>query len=296
VGGFQDGGSLTTAWLDRGNSDEVGRQLICFECFHVHLHQADEGTTEIRLLHATPIDDDSGCDHVATVCRDNVDGLLDATSARNDVFRDEETLVRRNGEAAAQDEATIFFLGKNVTFAQRSGNFLANNNATKGGRDDALAVELTKAIGKQAADMRRHVRILQEQRALEKLAAVPAGAEDEMTVEQSAGFAKESQQIVAHFWENLLPGSIADRLTLARDRDGFDFHACAFWERRHLDRGARRRLFSEIGGVNVIHSLEIGEVGQKDGRLNHMLKTQSFGFENSLKIIKNSPRLFADIL
>ena len=41
--------------------------------------------------------------------------------------------------------------------------------------------------------------VLEEERALEKLPAVQARAEHEMSVEQRTGFAKKRQQIFAHF-------------------------------------------------------------------------------------------------
>src|SRR5437870_7604884 len=44
----------------------------------------------------------------------------------------------------------------------------------------------------------------------------------------------------------------------------------------------------EVGPVNFVHGLEIGEVDQKNGCLHDVFKGQAFGFQNSCDVVENA--------
>ncbi len=77
-----------------------------------------KGQPKSGRLTAAAIDDDADCCHHATLGADDVDCLLDAPAAGDDVFGDDEALVRRDLETAPKDEAAFrVFLGEDVTLA-----------------------------------------------------------------------------------------------------------------------------------------------------------------------------------
>ena len=61
---------------------------------------------------------------------------------------------------------------------------------------EQMAGPKASAVSQQTAHVCRHRRILQEQGALEKLAAMETRAKDEVTVQQRAGFAEEIEDLV----------------------------------------------------------------------------------------------------
>ena len=75
---------LPATRFDCGDRSKITWNLIGREGLHVQLHQAHEGTTEIRLLHPTPIDDHADRYNCAAMLADNVDCFLDASAARDD--------------------------------------------------------------------------------------------------------------------------------------------------------------------------------------------------------------------
>jgi hypothetical protein len=149
-------------------------------------------------LPATPIDDDSNARNLSSMGPDDVHGFLDAAAAGNDVFGDNEPLVSPNLKTATQDQGAGIFLDKDVAFAEGAPNFLANDDAAEGRGNDGVAFNAAQLVREQSANMSGDIGVLKEQRALEKLPAVEAGSQDEMAVEQRAGFAEKREQVLAH--------------------------------------------------------------------------------------------------
>ena len=83
----------------------------------LHLDQTNERATEVGPLPAAAIDHHADADDFAAPFAHDIDRFLDAAAAGYDIFRDDEALVRRNDEAAPQDEPARFFLGKDMAFA-----------------------------------------------------------------------------------------------------------------------------------------------------------------------------------
>jgi hypothetical protein len=178
---------------------QIRRQIIGWKSLDCHLNQAEEWATEIRTRSAAAVDDDSDAHDFAAVLPDDVDCFLHAAAAGDDVFGYDEAFVRRNLEAAPEDEAASFLFGKDMAFAQGTSHFLPDNDSTESWRNDSIALNSAEFIGELAADARRDLGMLEEERTLEELPAVQARAEQEMSVEQRARFSEKRQQIVAHF-------------------------------------------------------------------------------------------------
>jgi len=72
-----------------------------------------------------------------------------------------------------------------------AGDLLSDQDAAQGWGDHGVKLGIAELVGKGAADAFGHLGIAQEEGALEKLAAVQAGAEDEVAVEKGAGLAEK---------------------------------------------------------------------------------------------------------
>ena len=129
---------------------------------------------------------------------DDVDRFLNASAARDHVFGDNEAFALVDLESAPQSESAGFFFDKDVAFAQRAPDFLADDDPAEGRGDHGVAIEVAQLICELLANLRRDPGVLKENGALEILAAVQAGAQNEMAVEQRAGFAKKREKVFAH--------------------------------------------------------------------------------------------------
>lgn len=188
---------LFTAGLDGGNVSQVIGQARGIEGLDIHLDKGNERTTEIGELAAAAVHDRSCGDDDAAVVTDDLYGLLNPASARDDILGDEETLAGLDLKTTAEDEsAGAVFFNEDVFFSQMARDFLADNDSADGRGDDSRRLESAQLFGKESADMGGHSGILQKKRALEKLAAMQSAAEDEMSVKKRAGFSEEIEDFV----------------------------------------------------------------------------------------------------
>jgi hypothetical protein len=128
----------------------------------------------------------------------NVDCFLHASTARHDIFDDDEALVFDDFETAAQDEFAILLFDKNMAFAKRASDFLPDDESAESRGDDRIAIEFAQFVGEPCTNFCGNVGMLEQQRALKILATVQTGAQDEVAIKQCAGFAKKRDQIFAH--------------------------------------------------------------------------------------------------
>src|SRR5215510_10063754 len=108
---------LFTARLYSGDLSEIRRELIRSKVLDIHFDQADKRTAEVRLGCTASIYNHSDCRDDAAMGMHDVDCFLHASATSDNVFDDDEFLVRRNLETAAQNEFAFVFLYKNVPFA-----------------------------------------------------------------------------------------------------------------------------------------------------------------------------------
>jgi len=190
--------SLFTTWLNGGDSYQIGREIVCGKRLNIHFGQTDERTAEVWFRITAAVDNHADCGNGSAVGANDVDCFLHASAARHDIFDHDEFFVGRNLETAAQGELAIFFFNKDVAFTQRPPDFLANNNSAQSRGDDCIAIKLAQFVGKLSAHLRSDVGMLQEDRTLEILAAMQAGAQNEVAIEKRAGLTEQPEEIVFH--------------------------------------------------------------------------------------------------
>jgi hypothetical protein len=123
---------------------------------------------------AAPIENHADCGNNSAMCTHDVDCFLDASTLGHDVFDDDEFFIRCNLKTASQNKFAVFFFDKDVAFAQRPGDFLANNNSAKGRGDDGVATKFAQFVGEPSTNFCSDFSVLQEYRALKILPAVQA--------------------------------------------------------------------------------------------------------------------------
>src|SRR5205823_14024278 len=119
---------------------QIGWQLVRSKSFEMHFDQADEWATEVQFRLATSIDNYAHRIDDTAAGTDDIDRFPDATAAGDDILDDDKSLHRRNLKTATQSKFAILFLYKNMTFAQGTSNFLANNNSAESRGDYRVAV------------------------------------------------------------------------------------------------------------------------------------------------------------
>jgi len=189
---WTDERNLFAARLDGWRAFQIGWDLIGREGFDIHLDKGHEWTSKVGEGASAAIHDRAGGHDDAAVIANDLNGLLDATAPGDDVFGDDEFLAGRDGEAAEDESAIAVFFDEDVAFAEMAGDFLANNDASDGGRNDGGGIRCVRRelVGQQTANLGGDGSILQEQGTLEKLAAVQAGTKNEVSVEQSTRLAE----------------------------------------------------------------------------------------------------------
>src|SRR5215471_17984095 len=77
--------------------------------------------------------------------------------------------------------------------------------------------------------------------------------------------------------KGILSGSIIGGLVgFGRGGNYLDFHIGSSWQRGNLNGGTGRRIFFEIRAVDLVYRLKVAEVGEENGCLNDMIKSQAF--------------------
>ena len=108
----------------------------------------------------------------------NVDGFLNPSTTGDDILGNQKAFAGSDREPAQDKAAIPIFLHKDVPGAEMPGDFLPNNDAADGGRDNSrlsardLSCKGTEFHGQFSADQRGNRGILKQQRTLEKFAAM----------------------------------------------------------------------------------------------------------------------------
>jgi len=112
----------------------------------------------------------------------NLERLLHPATSGDDVFDHQKLFARLDDKATAKDEFVIVFLCKNVRQTELSRNFMTNNQTAQSGRNHPGRTGFTRFLSQLPANLRRDLRVLKEKRALEELATVQAGTQQEMAL------------------------------------------------------------------------------------------------------------------
>ena len=187
--------NLFATRLGRRNFGEVGRQLIGLERFHTNRDQGGEGHAEIyRAVGAVHNRGHPG--KVAAVRADDVNGLLHAAALGHHILDDQNLFIGRNFESAPQDQFFLLLLGEDEPDPELPGDLLTDDQPAQRRGDDGDRAE-RPGLGRQGVpELLDDGHLLERQGALEKLPAVQAAAEDEMTFEQRSAVAKNLEDFV----------------------------------------------------------------------------------------------------
>jgi hypothetical protein len=139
-------------------------------------------------LVTTPVNQAANSHNFSAKIFNDIDCFLNLSASGHDIFGHDKALTRRNLKSASQNQFSILFLGENMAFTEDSPNFLSNDNAAHGWRNDGITFHLCEFRCKVATNFRRNVGVLQDQSALEVLPAVQAGAENEVAIQQRTCF------------------------------------------------------------------------------------------------------------
>src|SRR5438552_18161786 len=80
-----------------------------------------------------------------------------------------------------------------------------------------------------------------------------------------------------------------------RGSNNFNFNLRVFGKRGHLYRGPCRRVQFEIGAIKFVYRLEVGEIGEENGRLDDVSEIQSLCPEHGCDIFHYPPRLCINV-
>lgn len=186
--------SLLAAGFHTRTGRQIRWQLVRFERLDIHLDQAHERAAEIRPAAAAAIDNDADRLDDSTMRAHDVDRFLDAPPACDHIFRDDEALARRDLKPAPQHQPSGVFLREDMAFTERAAYFLSYDDAAEGRGYHRVAFDAAQLLRQAPANISCDAGVLEQQRALEELAAVQAGAQDEMPVEQRAGLPEEREE------------------------------------------------------------------------------------------------------
>jgi hypothetical protein len=142
------------------NPDQIERQVIWRERLDVHLHQAEEGTAEIRTFAATAIHDHRYRYHLTSALMDDIDRLLNASAARHHILGHHEPFSGSDTKTAAKNQPAGVFFCENMASLQRAPDLLPDNDSTESGGDDGIALNSPDLVGQTRAHVSGNFRVL----------------------------------------------------------------------------------------------------------------------------------------
>ena len=175
------------AGVDEGLAGLAERALGGFPGHRLDVEEREGGVVEPGLAAGAVDEDEDGGDLCAGGL-DDVDGLLDAAAAGDDVLGDDVALAGEELEAAHGEGALGVFLGEDALRAQGLGHLVAHEDAAEGGGDDAvhgadvgLCLHAAHELGAEGLGVARPA---QDLGALEIAVGMELGAELEMALKQ----------------------------------------------------------------------------------------------------------------
>src|SRR5439155_18716529 len=108
---------LSAAWFDCRNSGEIGREVVGVERLDTHLDQAHKRAAKIRFGCTASIDNHAYSGDCSAVGVDDIDCLLYASTASDNIFHHDEPFICQNLKTSAQHKFAFFFFGENMAFA-----------------------------------------------------------------------------------------------------------------------------------------------------------------------------------
>jgi hypothetical protein len=114
----------------------------------------------------------------------DVEALLGATAAGDDVFGDNHALAGTESEITAQHELVVFFFNEDETDAELASDLLADDESAHRRSKDGIARVRGEFRAEQFNQTRDLIHVLANLGTLEEVAAVETGAQDEVTSQE----------------------------------------------------------------------------------------------------------------
>jgi len=153
---------------------------------NVQCRQRNARYSRIRFA-AGAIDDRRGCNHLGSGVAQGFDRFARRASSGNDIFDDQYTLAFANAKAAAQSHPATLAFSPNKPHAKLPRHLVTNHYAADCRRSNGFDSFAAKLFGDCRAELRRHRRRLQRDRALQVDRAVKAAGQNEVAFEQRTG-------------------------------------------------------------------------------------------------------------
>ena len=151
-----------------------------------------EGHAKIGIA-AAAVDDDRDGHWVCPEPADDVEGFLDTPAFGDDILRDQDFFPGLEFEAASQGEFVVLLFQENVALPGLACDFLADDEASHGGGDNGFEIQAGYFFPGEFGHAGDGGHVLADLGALEKMAAVQAGAQDKVTFVQCTGGFKKAE-------------------------------------------------------------------------------------------------------
>ena len=146
---------------------------------------------------AATIDNRRGADDLRSRRLRDLHGLSRGAARREHVLDDEHAIPLAEREPTTQHERAVVAFGENGAHAERTADFVADDDTAERGRQNHRRLQIARAVADGTPQRFRVRRMLQHKRALQIAWAVQPGRESEMPLEQRAGTAEQLEK-VAH--------------------------------------------------------------------------------------------------
>ena len=117
------------------------------------MHRQQRGVGHVETVRAAAsVDDRAGADDLRAVLLGDRHRLARRSGGRDDVLDDQDLVVGREREAAAQGQRAVLALGEERAHVERARDFLPDDDAAERGREDAGRAEAPDALAQGRAD------------------------------------------------------------------------------------------------------------------------------------------------
>ena len=119
-----------------------------------------------------------------------IDDVAKASARRKDVVDDEDAFTICDLETTLECASAVVALGEDALRAEHTRDFVADDDAARGGTGDEMSVEFARPVGDHTAERFGLRRAFEKTELLDVEERVLAGCELEVAFEKSAGIAK----------------------------------------------------------------------------------------------------------
>ena len=147
------------------------------------------------LVAAAPIDDGRRADNASAGHTSHVDSLAGGTASRHDILDDQDSIGGVQGKTAPQRQRAVLPFGKDGANPKRPCDFMTDDNATEGRRQNHAWREAPNAVGDTGTAGLSLARMLQDQGTLQVAGAVEPRRQSEVPVQKRPDAAEQIENI-----------------------------------------------------------------------------------------------------